>query len=135
MCSDTQGAWLRLRNKHIPVTVHRVAIRLKQLELAATEHGCEGNVHLCVRELHTQAASRTFSKADHVARQVLAVRRFGGIEPTLRPEGEAIREQVFVVGEGEVGHGDHISRGEQVRLVPNGLCVRDAGTALGRTVG
>ena len=103
-----------MRDEHIPVTVHRVPRRLEQLEVAPAEHGGQGDVHLRIRECHAEAGPRALSETDHVASQVLAVRRFGCIKPPLRSEGKAVREEVFVVRDGEVGHGDDGARGERV---------------------
>lgn len=133
--ADAQGAWLRVRNKHVSVTVHGVAGGLVELEFAAAEHGRDGDVHLGVRERHAQATTRALAETDHVARQELAVGRFGGVEPALRPKGEAVRENFFVVRDGEVGHGDDGSGREHVGFVRDGLCVGGAGSTLGSTVG
>lgn len=67
MYADAQGAWLRVWNKHVTVTVDGVARGLVELELAAAEHGRKGDVHLGVRERHAQAATRAFPETDHVA--------------------------------------------------------------------
>lgn len=103
-----------MRDEHIPVTVYRVPRRLEQLEVASAEHGRQGDVHLRIRECHAEAGPRALSETDHIARQVLTVGRFGCVEPSLLSEGEAVREEIFVVRDGEVGHGDDGARRERV---------------------
>lgn len=122
-------------NKHITITIHGIPTGLKQDEFEAAEHSGHGDVHLRVRERHAQAAARALTETNHVSRQVLSVGRFGVVEPALRPEGEAIREDGFVVGDGEVGHGNHRLGREHVGFVRDYLCLRGAGIALGGTVG
>lgn len=114
LCTHTQCTRLGMWKKHIPVTVNRVPRCLEQVELAPTEYGREGDIHLRVSELHAQAAPRTPSEAHHVVRQITAVGRFGFMEPSLRSEREAVREQVFVMGNREVGHGDHGTGGKNI---------------------
>ena len=135
LCTHTQCTLLGIWKKQIPVTVNRVPRCLEQVELTPTEYGREGNIHLRVSERHAQAASRAPSEAHHVARQITAVGRFGFIEPSLRSEREAVREQLFVMGNREVGHGDHGTGGKNIWLVHDCFCLRDAGCALGGTVG
>lgn len=101
-------------NNHIHVTVDRVPRCLEQVELAATKYGREGDIHLRVYERHAKAAPRASSEAHHVARQMTAVWRCGFMEPPLRSVREAVREQVFVMGNREVGHGDYGTAGNNI---------------------
>lgn len=112
--THTQCTRFGMWNKHIMVTVNRVPPCLEQVELAPTEYSREGNIHLRVSERYAQTAPRAPSEAHHVARQITAVGRFGFMEPSLRSEREAVREQLFVMGNREVGHGDHGTGGKNI---------------------
>ena len=113
-CSDPQSPWLRVRDKHILITIHSLPRGLEQLKTTPPVYRRERDIHLRVRERHPQAAPRAFPKTNHVSREVLAIGRFGCVEPPLGLEGETVREQVFVVGDREVGHGDDGARGEDI---------------------
>lgn len=135
MNADAQGAWFGVRHEHVTVAVDGVAGGVVELELAPAEHRGHGDVHLGVCEGHAEAAAGALAETDHVAGQVLAVGRLGVVQPALGPESEAVREEILVVRDGEVGHGNDGSGREHVGFVRDGLRLRDSGSALRGAVG
>ena len=97
---------LRSRHKAIHPQIHRIPLRLKEINIKSPKQRRDTDEQLRVCQLHPHAGPRAAAESHHVAGQQFPVGGFRAVEPALRFVGEAVGKNDFVVRDGEVVHAD-----------------------------
>jgi len=112
-----------IATKPVLIIRHRLWRRTAnpQLPRKSPEQRSQHNIHLSVRQRHTNTLSRATSEGHHVV--VEALRLLGALEPTLRIEFHRVGEDFRVAVHHPGGHADDGAFGEEVAV--------DGGAGLG----